>query len=122
MLELLPDTYPVSPAWTPPTHAELARDSLLYASSLANVSECSLPHHMPLRAALKGRQVGLHTGCACRHLPLDFPPRSPLIDDFYHYRRQAYSRTTDLAALWLTNPIIKAIRSYPGHYRRRPAS
>lgn len=72
--------------WTRAAHAELARENLLYASSLANAewaliapllpapSRTGSPWRWLLRAILDGIQYVLRTSCAWRHLPLDFPP------------------------------------------------
>ena len=75
--------------WTPAAHAELARENLLYASSLTNAewaliapllpapSRTGRPWRWPLRSIVDGIQYVLRTGCAWRHLPLDFPPGPP---------------------------------------------
>ena len=74
--------------WTPAARAELARENLPYASSLTDgewaliapllpaPSRIGRPWRWPLRAILDGIQYVLRTGCAWRHLPLDFPPWS----------------------------------------------
>ena len=74
--------------WTPAARAELARENLPYASSLTDAewaliapllpepSRIGRPWRWPLRAILDGIQYVLRTGCAWRHLPLDFPPWS----------------------------------------------
>ncbi|MDN3627998.1 IS5 family transposase [Methylobacterium isbiliense] len=74
--------------WTPTARAELARESLPYATCLTD-SEWAVvapllprpartgrPWRWPLRAVLDAILYVLRTGCAWRHLPLDFPPWS----------------------------------------------
>jgi transposase len=74
--------------WTPAARAELARESLPYATSLSEAewavlapllpapSSTGRPWRRPLRAVFDGILYVLRTGCAWRHLPLDFPPWS----------------------------------------------
>jgi transposase len=74
--------------WTPAARAELARESLPYATSLSDAewavlapllpapSSTGRPWRRPLRAVFDGILYVLRTGCAWRHLPLDFPPWS----------------------------------------------
>ena len=74
--------------WTPAARAELARESLPYASSLTDAewaldaqlllgpARTGRPWRWPLRAIFDGIQYVLRTGCAWRHLPLDFLPWS----------------------------------------------
>src|SRR4051812_39424286 len=72
--------------WTPAARAELARESLPYATCLNDAewavlapllpapSSTGRPWRWPLRSLLDGILYVLRTGCAWRHLPLDFPP------------------------------------------------
>ena len=74
--------------WTPATRAELARESQPYPTSLSDAewavlapllpapSNTGRPWRRPLRAVFDGILCALRTGCAWRHLPLDFPPWS----------------------------------------------
>ncbi len=74
--------------WTPAARAELARESLPYATCLSDAewavlasllpapSNTGRPWRWPVRAILDGILYVLRTGCAWRHLPLDFPPWS----------------------------------------------
>ena len=74
--------------WTPTACAELARDSLPYATSLSDAESAVLapllpapssigrPWRRPLREVFDGILYVLRTGCAWRPLPLDFPPWS----------------------------------------------
>jgi len=74
--------------WTPAARAELARESLPYATCLTDAewalvapllpspASTGRPWRWPLRAILDGMLYVLRTGCAWRHLPLDFPPWS----------------------------------------------
>ena len=74
--------------WTPAARAELARESLPYATCLNDAewavlapllpapSSTGRPWRWPLRAVFDGILYVLRTGCAWRHLPLDFPPWS----------------------------------------------
>ena len=74
--------------WTPTARAELARESLPYATCLNDAewavlapllpspSTTGRPWRWPLRAVLDGILYVLRTGCAWRHLPLDLPPWS----------------------------------------------
>ncbi|MER2196077.1 IS5 family transposase [Methylobacterium brachiatum] len=74
--------------WTPATRAELARESLPYATCLSDAewtvlapllpapSSTDRPWRWPVRAVLDGILYVLRTGCAWRHLPLDLPPWS----------------------------------------------
>src|SRR3954464_540698 len=70
----------------PAAHAGLARESLPYATSLTDaewavvepllpgIAATGRPWRWPLRSLLDGILYVLRTGCAWRHLPLDFPP------------------------------------------------
>jgi len=72
--------------WTPAARAELARESLPYASCLTDTEWAVVAPLLPspaatgrhwrwlLRAVFDGVLYVLRTGCAWRHLPLDFPP------------------------------------------------
>jgi transposase len=72
--------------WTPAARAELARESLPYATCLTDAEWAQVAPLLPtpartgrpwrwsLRAILDGILYVLRTGCAWRHLPLDFPP------------------------------------------------
>lgn len=74
--------------WTPAARAVLARESLPYATCLSDAewtvlapllpapSSTGRPWRWPVRAILGGILYVLRTGCAWRHLPLDFPPWS----------------------------------------------
>src|SRR5215203_5111997 len=80
------DAHPGTPLWTPAARAELARESLPYAPCLPErewavlapllpaPSSTGGPWRWPLRAVFDGILYVLRTGCAWRHLPLDFPP------------------------------------------------
>ena len=82
--------------WTPAALAKLAREKLPYASSLTDAewaliapllpepSRTSRPWRWPLRAILDGIEYVLRTGCAWRHLPLEFPPWSTVHRWFLH--------------------------------------
>ena len=82
------DAHPGTPMWTPAARAELARASLPYATCLNDAewavlapllpapSSTGRPWRWPLRAVFDGILYVLRTGCAWRHLPLDFPPWS----------------------------------------------
>jgi transposase len=72
--------------WTPTARAELARESSPYATSLTDAEWAVVkpllpgtagtgrPWRWPFRSLLDGILYVLRTGCAWRHLPLDFPP------------------------------------------------
>ncbi len=72
--------------WTPAARAELARPSQPYATCLTDAewrvaqaflpapARCGRPRRWPMRVLLDGVLYVLRTGCAWRHLPLDFPP------------------------------------------------
>jgi transposase len=72
--------------WTPAARAELARESLPYATCLTDAewtviapllptpAETGRPRLWPLRKVLDAILYILRTGCAWRHLPRDFPP------------------------------------------------
>lgn len=72
--------------WTPAARAELARETLPYATCLSDAEWAVLAPLLPApartgrpwlwsqRAVLDGILYVLRTGCAWRHLPLDFPP------------------------------------------------
>ncbi|MCJ2007675.1 transposase, partial [Methylobacterium sp. J-092] len=72
--------------WTPAARAELARESLPYATNLSDAewavlapllpapSSTGRAWRRPLRAVFDGIRYVLRTGCAWRHLPLDCPP------------------------------------------------
>ena len=72
--------------WTPTARAELARESLPYATCLTEAEWALIepllpapaatgrPWRWPLRQVLDGILYVLRTGCAWRHLPRDFPP------------------------------------------------
>ncbi|WP_238296063.1 IS5 family transposase, partial [Methylobacterium soli] len=72
--------------WTPAAHAELARESLPYATSLTDAewavvkpllpgtAATGRPWRWPTRSLLDGVLSVLRTGCAWRHLPLDVAP------------------------------------------------
>ncbi|WP_132255330.1 IS5 family transposase [Methylobacterium segetis] len=74
--------------WTPAARAELSRESLPYATCLRDAewgigapllptpASTGRPWRWPLRSILDGILYVLRTGCAWRHLPLDFPPWS----------------------------------------------
>ncbi len=74
--------------WTPAARAELARESLPYATCLSDAewtvlapllpapSSTGRPWRWPVRAILDGILYVLRTGWAWRYLPLDFPPWS----------------------------------------------
>lgn len=74
--------------WTPAARAELARESLPYTTSLSDTewavlallllgpSSTGRPWRRLLRAVFDGILHVMRTGCAWRHLPLDFPPWS----------------------------------------------
>jgi len=74
--------------WTLPARAELARESLPYATSLSDAewavlaplipapSSTGRPWRRLLRAVFDGILSVLRRGCAWRHLLLDFPPWS----------------------------------------------
>ena len=71
--------------WTPTARAELARESLPYATNLSDAewavlapllpapSSTGRPWRRTLRAVFVGILYVLRTGCTWRHLPLDFP-------------------------------------------------
>ena len=72
--------------WTPAARAELARPAQPYATCLTDAewqiaqaflpapAGCGRPRRWQMRALLDGVLYVLRTGCAWRHLPLDFPP------------------------------------------------
>ncbi|GJD65776.1 IS5 family transposase [Methylobacterium frigidaeris] len=72
--------------WTPAARAELVRETLPYATCLSDAEWAVLAPLLPApartgrpwlwsqRAVLDGILYVLRTGCAWRHLPLDFPP------------------------------------------------
>jgi transposase len=74
--------------WTPAARAELARESLPYATSLSDAewavvapllpapATTGRPRRWPMRSVLDGILYVLRTGGAWRHLPHDFPPWS----------------------------------------------
>ncbi|AWN42283.1 IS5 family transposase [Methylobacterium durans] len=74
--------------WTPAARAELARESLPYATSLSDAewavvapllpapATTGRPRRWPMRVVLDGILYVLRTGSAWRHLPHDFPPWS----------------------------------------------
>ena len=71
---------------TPAARADLARESLPYATCLSDAEWAVLapllptpcrtgrPWRWPLRAVLDGILSVLRAGCAWRHLPHEFPP------------------------------------------------
>jgi len=75
--------------WTPAARAELARPARPYATRLTDAewriaqaflpapAPCGRPRRWPMRALLDGVLHVLRTGCAWRHLPLDFPASHP---------------------------------------------
>lgn len=72
--------------WTPTARAELARESLPYATCLSDAewalvapilpapAAAGRPRRWPMRLIFDGILYVLRTGCAWRHLPHDFPP------------------------------------------------
>ena len=72
--------------WTPAARAELARPAQPYSTCLTDAewqiaqaflpapAPCGRPRRWPMRVLLDGVLYVLRTGCAWRHLPLDFPP------------------------------------------------
>ena len=74
--------------WTPAARAELARESLPYATSLTDAewtvvapllpgpAATGRPWRWPMRSVLDAVLYVLRTGCAWRHLPHEFPPWS----------------------------------------------
>jgi transposase len=74
--------------WTPAARAELARESLPYATSLTDAewtvvapllpspAVTGRPWRWPTRLVLDAVLYVLRTGCAWRHLPHEFPPWS----------------------------------------------
>lgn len=72
--------------WTPAARAELARPAQPYSTCLTDAewevaqvflpgpASCGRPRRWSMRALLDGVLYVLRTGCAWRHLPLDFPP------------------------------------------------
>ena len=74
--------------WTPAARAELARESLPYATCLTDAewalvasllpspAATGRPRRWSLRAVLDAILYVLRTGCAWRHLPHEFPPWS----------------------------------------------
>lgn len=74
--------------WTPAARAELARENLPYATCLTDAewtvvgpllpgpAAMGRPRRWPMRLVFDAILYVLRTGCAWRHLPLDFPPWS----------------------------------------------
>lgn len=72
--------------WTPAARSELARPSQPCATCLTDAerriaqaflpapARCARPRRWPMRVLFDGVLHVLRTGCAWRHLPLDFPP------------------------------------------------
>ncbi len=74
----------------PAARAQLARDHILYATSLTDAewavvspfmpkpAKTGRPWRWPMRLVFDGIQYVLRTGCAWEHLPREFPPASTM--------------------------------------------
>jgi transposase len=112
--------------WTPAARAELARESLPYATCLADTewvvvapllpdpANTGRPWRCPLRYIVDGILYVLRTGCARRHLPLEFPPwnsvhrwflrlsASGVVERLAHALTMAVSRSSDFETMRTT--------------------
>ena len=95
--------------WTPAARAELARESLPYATSLSDAEWVVVvpllaapairgrPRRWPMRSMLDSIVYVLKTGGAWRHLPRGFPPWPPCITGSCACRRRARSNVSPVS-------------------------